>query len=87
MACCGQGKPKKAAPIRQVPAPKPPERPKPITVNQKAIVPTAPPGSVNPPGKYCTKCGWIIAISKFVDPATGQIIEKRSCTNRRCVDY
>ena len=87
MACCGKGKPKQAAPVRQVPDPKPSVRPKPITAEQKAIVPVAPPGSVNPPGKYCTKCGWIVAISKFADPITGKIIEKRSCTNRRCVDY
>ena len=87
MACCGKGTPKPPAPVRQLP--NPPATPKklPVSMGKNILPPAAPAGTFNPPGKYCDKCGWIVAVSKFADPVTGKIIEKRSCTNRKCIDY
>ena len=86
MACCGRG-PDRPKPNRTIPIPTTPN----VTIRsappaQRAI-PAAPPGSFNPPGKFCTKCGWVVAITKYADPITHAVIEKRTCTNRRCIDY
>lgn len=86
MACCGRGKKTPRTPA----APPVPATPKarPLTPkHNKKMIPTAPPGSYNPPGKFCDKCGWVVAVSKYSDPTTGQVVEKRSCTNRKCSDY
>ena len=67
MACCGRGPdrpktPKHIFPPNTVPA---------VTNKSVAkVVPQtpAPPGSFNPPGRFCSKCGWIVAITKYADP-------------------
>lgn len=86
MPCCGKGKKSEPA-IRQIPNPPATNKRDVLPIVPKAIIPKAPTGTFNPPGKFCEKCGWIVAVAKFADPVTGQIIEKRSCTNRKCVDY
>ena len=76
--------------VRSLPIQPSPPPPKPRQIIKAPVIKVinvAPPGSYNPPGKFCEKCGWIVAVSKYADPRTGQIIEKRSCTNRRCSDY
>lgn len=87
MPCCGRkNNPSKVIPIPAAPAPAPKAAPKQVVIAPRSPTP-APLGSFNPPGRFCAKCGWIIAGSKFADPTTGQILEKKSCTNRRCPDY
>lgn len=82
MACCGRGAAPKSPPTYPAPMPRVIRPPQP-----KPVVTQAPPGSFNPPGRFCSKCGWIVAVSKYADPTTGNIVEKRSCTNRKCPDY
>lgn len=87
MACCGRG-PDRAKINRTVPIPKTPN----VTIKSAPArppvpTPAAPPGTFNPPGKFCPKCGWVMAITKYADPITNAIIEKRTCTNRQCVNY
>ncbi len=85
--CCGKGAPRKPV-VRQLPNPPATSKkvPVPIKLN-KVPTPRAPAGSYNPPGKYCEKCGWVNAVSKYADPVTGKIIETRSCTNRKCENH
>lgn len=86
MACCGKGN--RSAPPRHVPAPAPAQVSRAFTPPPRAIPePKAPPGSFNPPGKFCPKCGWIVAVTKYADPITHALVEKRSCTNRRCIEH
>lgn len=82
MACCGRDKKTpRSVPIQRSPVKAAPTKSKAPARTQ------APPGSFNPPGRFCSKCGWIVATSKYVDPASGAIVEKKSCTNRKCSDY
>lgn len=76
MACgrCGGGARQpaaKAKPVKQAPV---------------KFVP--PPGSVQGPGspEFCPLCGWAIKKVKYADQS-GNMIDKKVCTNRRCSNY
>ena len=51
-----------------------------------AVQRVAPPGSFNPPDKFCKICGWAIKNSKLPGP-NGRLIDQKSCTNRMCQNY
>jgi len=72
---------------RQIPTQTtPPSGPSPSRPAPRAIATNISPAkSVS--NKFCEKCGWMMKVSRYPHPVSGQIIENFSCTNRRCYNY
>lgn len=81
MACCGRGNSPRKQPARTVRATPAPAK---TQIRDRWI---APRGSINPPDRFCQKCGWANKKTKFIDPVSGATVEHIACTNRRCQNY